>query len=722
MVIMPLQCLVAQWSSDIDFKFRISNMRIVLFLLAMWAYHSEAAIRLPSVLSDHMVLQQNSTITFWGWSDPAEKITITPSWDGHGYETIATNKARWELELTTPSAGGPFTINFAGSNEIQLQDVMIGEVWLCSGQSNMEWSYNYGIEHGEREKAAANHPNIRFFQIPKTSSSYPQDDCLGTWQICSPESFASFSAVGYFFGRELRQALDVPVGLVQAAWGGTAAEVWTPKHVIETDPEFNQWENVLRQSDWWPRDPGVVYNAMIHPIVPYKIAGTIWYQGESNTANPEVYKRLFPSMIEQWRKAWDFPMPFYYVQIAPFNYADPLVGAHLREAQLQSMNTPRTGMVVISDIGDNYDIHPRNKIDVGKRLANWALTKTYGKQDLPYCGPLYKDHSASDGKMRIQFDHADDGLLADGPLLNLELAGSDGIFLPATGEIQGAELVVQSEFVLDPVACRYGFRNVVEPNLKNQLGLPASTFRTDDWQLKVYDVDIEIAYKPEAEAYLVSLHAEEGVDQIKYSINGDPPGLFGLVYRQPFYIEKECVLSAVGFKNQQASDHTIMKPVKLNLATFKPAWYTGESYHSDRTGGGDQALIDGFVGSINPNDGRWQGFQSTDLDLTLDFGKRMEVSQIKLHAIRSQQARIFFPNKVTFEVSNDGQRFIEIYRKPLFHGRDQTVEIMPYEFSFRNPRKTRYVRVRAENVGTCPSWHQNAGEPAWLMVDEIIIE
>ncbi len=697
-------------------------MRMIFLVLVLWSFHSEAAIRLPSVIGDHMVLQQNSTVKLWGWSSPGEAITITPSWDGHGYETTADHGARWELELSTPAAGGPYSIAFSASNEIVLNDILVGEVWLCSGQSNMEWSANHGFDNDEAEKQTANHAKIRFFQIEKTTSKHPQDDCIGTWQVCTPESFASFSAVAYFFGRELHQQLDVPVGLIQAAWGGTAAEVWTPAEIIQGDPEFNQWEHSLSNSAYWPREPGVAYNAMIHPITSFKMAGAIWYQGESNTGNAEVYKRLFPTMIESWRELWGFPMPFYYVQIAPYNYGTPLIGAHLREAQLHAMKTPRTGMVVVSDIGNNYDIHPRNKLDVGKRLSKWALAKTYGRPDIQYSGPIYKSHNVVDDKMRIQFEYAVDGLLAEGPLVNFELAGEDRLFLPASAEIEGAEVVVASEYVLDPIACRYGFKNKVEPRLKNQHGLPASTFRTDKWPIQILPIDINVLYKPEAEAYLVSLIGGEGIDQIKYSINGDPPGLFGLTYRQPFYVEKECTIQAIGFNGQGPSDYAVTKPLKLNLATFKPSHYGSDSYHTDRSAGGDQALIDGFEGTTNLNDGRWQGFLDADLDFTIDFGKRMEVSSIKINAIRSQNARVFLPNKVTFEISNDGQRFIEVYRKPLFHGREEKVEIMPYQFTFRKSRKTRFVRVKAENVGECPSWHKDAGEQAWLMMDEIVIE
>lgn len=682
-----------------------------------------AVVRLPSVLSDHMVLQRNSAVKLWGWADAAERIQITPSWDNHTYDTRADRNARWEIIIPTPSEGGPYTIDFVASNTIRLEDILIGEVWICSGQSNMEWSANHGFDGAEDEIAQANLPNIRFFKIPRTTSQYPQDDCPASWSVCTSETMRSFSAVGYFFGKNLMQTLNVPVGLIQSAWGGTAVEVWTPADIINSDPEFSEWDAALGTSDYWPREPGVLYNSMIHPVTNYKIAGTIWYQGESNTGNALLYRRLFPAMIESWRNAWDFPMPFYFVQIAPYNYGTPMQGAVVRESQLMTMNTvPNTGMVVISDIGNIYDIHPRNKRDVGKRLANWALARTYGIKDIVYSGPIYKTHRVERGTLIVSFQHAVRGLLSgDGPLTGFQLAGGDQIFYPAKAVISGEEVSVSSDFVLDPVAVRYGFGNTTPTNLLNQYGLPASSFRSDDWPIIVKEVQTHIEYKPEAEAYLVTLSADDDIDYIKYTTNGDPPGLTGLIYRSPFYIERECTIKSLVFTDGRASDAVSTKEVTMNLATFMPM-EMGTRYDNARSGGGDQALIDGLSGSQNYMDGRWQGYLGNNLDITLDFGARAEISSVRITALKDQNARIFLPNKVTFEVSNDGERFVEVYRKPLFHGRDDSVEIYPYEFSYRNPRKTRFLRIRADNMGLCPSWHANPGERAWIMFDEIVVE
>jgi sialate O-acetylesterase len=679
-------------------------------------------VRLPSILADNMVLQRNSTVRLWGWSNASELIMITASWDGHTYDVKADRNARWEIMIPTPEAGGPYTIAFKASNELILKNILIGEVWICSGQSNMEWSAVNGYDHDEEEVANANHAKLRLFKIPNTTSRYPQDNCDGQWEICTPTSVKDFSAVAYFFGKHLQEGLDVPIGLIQAAWGGTAAEVWTPQEVIDGNPEFAKWDEVLSTSDYWPREPAVLYNAMIHPIVKFNLAGAIWYQGEANTANALVYRDLFPAMINSWRDAWDFPMPFYYVQIAPYNYGSPMQGALVRESQLKTMaKVPNTGMVVVSDIGNIYDIHPRNKIDVGTRLANWALARTYGQKDIRFSGPLYHSHRVENGTLIVSFKYAEEGLLSrDGPLKGFELAGEDQIFYPAEAVIKDKEVVVSSPYVLNPVAVRFGFGNITETNLFNQFELPASSFRTDDWPIIVKPITINIEYKNEAQAYLVSLTGE-GVDQIKYTLNGDHPGLSGLTYRQPFYIDKNCTIKALAFFEGRASDALTAKEVQMNLATYK-SLVLATNPDNPFYAGGKQALVDGISGGASFNDGHWQGYLGKDLSAVIDFGERVEISKISTRAFKNQDLRIFLPNKVTFEISNDGERFTEIYRKPLFHARDPIVETFDYSFVFKSSRKTRYLRISAENMGTCPDWHSQAGEKAWILLDEIVVQ
>ncbi|NJN28568.1 MAG: sialate O-acetylesterase [Cyclobacteriaceae bacterium] len=446
----------------------------------------QAKVVLPSIFADHMVLQQQSDAPMWGWAKPMEELLVITSWDGKRYETTADNKARWQVDLTTPKAGGPYRITIVGNNTIVIDDVLIGEVWVCSGQSNMEWSARAGIESGTEEIFKASNPAIRLFQVNQQSADSRQLDCAGQWARCTPETMIDFSAVAYFFGQRLQEHLNVPIGLINTSWGGTPAEAWTNPEVISENERLHLAAAKLKEVPWCPVKPGVVYNAMLAPLIPYRMAGVIWYQGESNTANYETYAELFATMIANWRKEWDREFPFYYVQIAPFTYGRDYEGALIREAQLKSLSIPNTGMVVVSDIGNVNDIHPRNKIDVGRRLASWALNKTYGIDSIVYSGPLYKEMKIEKSKIRISFHHAANGLVArEGTLTHFEIAGEDRKFVDAQAKIDGNTVLVYAKAVKNPVAVRYAFSNTATPTLFNKAGLPASSFRTDLWEMEV---------------------------------------------------------------------------------------------------------------------------------------------------------------------------------------------------------------------------------------------
>lgn len=445
---------------------------------------TSAAIRLPSILGSHMVLQQNSEVKLWGWCSPAEKITIKTSWDTITYHAIGESSAKWSQKIKTPTAGGPFKITI---NEIiVLDDVMIGEIWLCSGQSNMEWSGDQGLKQSLDEAPKATNQNIRFFYIPKSTSEFPQENCEGSWKVCTPEEMKHFSAIGYFFGSKLQQAMNIPVGLINSNWGGTPAEVWTPKELVENNPELKAAFLKLTPAAWWPILPGYTYNAMIYPITNFEISGAIWYQGESNVGNYSTYKQLMSSMIGSWRKAWQKDFPFYFVQIAPFSgYGNNNVCALLREAQTNCLTIPKTGMIVVSDLVDNLsNIHPVNKIDVASRLANQALADHYGKTGLPYKFPMYKAMKTEKGKIKIEFKNADNGLMAKDKIISeIYISGEDRQFQPAMAKIEGSSLIVWNKSIKTPVAVRFGFSNTAIPNLFNKEGLPVNLFRTDNWEV-----------------------------------------------------------------------------------------------------------------------------------------------------------------------------------------------------------------------------------------------
>ncbi|HXD78136.1 MAG TPA: sialate O-acetylesterase [Puia sp.] len=442
-----------------------------------------ANVRLPNVLSDNMVLQQQSTVKLWGWCEPGEKVFVTPSWSQVSDSVQGTRDGRWEIALSTPAAGGPYTITMAGWNVITLRNVLIGEVWVCSGQSNMEMCETWGMPDVKAELPVCYNEKIRFFHVPRTTSTAPQDDCPGRWTVCDSNELKSFSAAGYFFGKELNKALDVPVGLIEVSWGGTPAEVWTPGALVTDDPVLEAGEKKEVPYNGWPYLPGYCYNGMIVPLTPFRIAGALWYQGEANVVAPETYARLLTTMIGAWRKAWNEQFPFYYVQIAPFTYGVKDQASLLREQEEKVQDVGGTGMVVVSDlVNDTTDIHPKDKHDVGLRLANWALAETYYRSGLYYKNPRFAGMETKGDKVIVRFADAPGGLTVKGPAVKtLMVAGDDRVFYPAEGRIEGDDLLLWSKAVKKPVAVRYQFSNAGIGNLFSKQGLPVEPFRTDDW-------------------------------------------------------------------------------------------------------------------------------------------------------------------------------------------------------------------------------------------------
>ena len=654
-------------------------LNFCLSILTVFACYqtSFTQIKMPTIFGDQMVLQQKSTIYIWGWAKVGTEVTAKGSWPQAKGKTVTDSTGRWMLQMLTTAAGGPYTLEIKGEYKIKkhpkqdtlitYQDVYLGEVWVCSGQSNMQWPLKQA-DRAEEEIKAADYPKIRLFSVKRQYSQEPLPDTEGEWVLCSPETVAGFSAVGYFFGRELHQKMKVPVGLIHTSWGGTPVEAWMSERglqrVIEYEEEFtkinlmraksdsigaqykiemDRWNQAVlakmgkhsrgqieMEGDWqqmqlpqlwekgglkdfdgsvwfkkiveipeawsgkdltlslgpiddmdvswfndmrvggyeeqghyntariytipatavkagsnlimvkamdtgggggfggqakdmyinvkddpstlsislagnWaykieveltdmpprpsmphtigPRAPMNLFNGMVAPLMPYGINGVIWYQGESNTNNPELYKSLFPGMIRDWRSRWNIgDFSFFFVQIAPYKYGTPLVGAKLREAQLEGLDMRNTGMVVTMDIGDPEDIHPTNKQEVGHRLALLAQNKTFGYQDVVSSGPMYNFMKIEGDKIRLYFQHTHGGLMAKGDeLTHFEMAGKDKKFYPAKAVIQGESILVSSEQVAEPKAVRYGFTNTAVPNLYNGAGLPASSFRTDKW-------------------------------------------------------------------------------------------------------------------------------------------------------------------------------------------------------------------------------------------------
>jgi sialate O-acetylesterase len=426
---------------------------------------ARADVKLPAVFGSHMVVQRDVPLPVWGAAEPGEEVSV--QLDDDKTTAKADEKGRWKVTLPARKADGkPHVLTISGKNKIELTDILVGEVWVGSGQSNMEWSLAASLKGKEAIEAAGKRSDVRLFHVPKTQVKEPASDVKAEWKVCSPETVPQFSAVLYFFGQRLAYELGVPVGLINSSWGGSPIEPWT---VTE-------------------KNSGQMYNGMIAPLIPFPIRGVIWYQGETNVLvkNGLKYRDKMEDLIKGWRKQWGSDFPFYYVQIAPWrNYANGELPA-LWEAQCAALKIPNTGMVVTTDLVDNIaDIHPKNKLDVGIRLAFWALAKTYGKNSIGvYSGPLYKGMEIEKDSIRLKFAHVGDGLASrDGePLREFEVAGDDGKFFPADATIDGQTVLVRSKDVPAPRQARFGWRTEANPNLMNKAGLPASPFRTKDWQ------------------------------------------------------------------------------------------------------------------------------------------------------------------------------------------------------------------------------------------------
>ena len=481
-------------------------VRLPAFLCLSLASSLLADVTIPGIFGSNMVLQRDQLIPVWGWGEPGEGVTI--SFGGQKAQTTTRGDRTWETTLPPmPASNHGRIMTIEGMNRIELSDVLVGEVWLCSGQSNMEWRISQSM-NASGEAAAANYPQIRLFDVPgRHVSPRPRRKLPGgSWNRCKPETANNFSAVAYHFGRRLHQHLKVPIGLIGSNWGGTKIEPWTTLDGFKSVPELSSFaervEAYTGATKVGGSDPAAIYHAMVHPLTPFAIRGAIWYQGESNGAEGRSYYHKKHALVNGWRRAFrNDQLAFYWVQLANFQQPnpDPSGGdgwARIREAQAQALDLPNTGMAVITDIGAANDIHPRNKQDVGKRLAQWALHQTYGERDLVPSGPIYKGHKVEGQKVRIYFVHVGSGLMAgrkeslapvekatDPRLNHFAVADREMNWHWAEATIDGETVLVFAEQVPRPVAVRYAFAmNPAGANLYNREGLPASPFRTDTWR------------------------------------------------------------------------------------------------------------------------------------------------------------------------------------------------------------------------------------------------
>ena len=506
-----------------------------LGLLAPWA----SGIELPAMFSRHAVLQQEETVAVWGWGTPGEAVSVT--FAGQSKRTMADEEGNWRIELAPLKAsaeGQILEVTGEESGRLEVEDILVGEVWMASGQSNMQWALS-ATERAKEDIPAANHPGIRMFLTDLVTAASPRRRVGGEWNVTTPQSAGKFSAVGYYFALKLHAEVGVPVGIIRTAWGGKPSEAFTSRQTLMEEPEgrallqkldaemrrfdlvkaeaayqkqLENWEKIRKSNRaekdpkkrkklprkpqkpsppaLSPRRPVSIYNGMIHPWTGYAMKGAIWYQGESNSSRAKEYETIFPLLILDWRKQWQKELPFYFVQLANFRAPTRKPGevsswAELQNAQRLTLRLPKTGMAVINDIGAAGDIHPRNKKDVGERLARWALVNEHGRKDVVISGPLFRSFKVEGGGIRISFDHAEGLKTRDGKKPGrFEVAGEDQVWHWGEAVIDGETVRVSNEKVPSPVAVRYAWASNPEgANLVNAAGLPASLFRTDHWKL-----------------------------------------------------------------------------------------------------------------------------------------------------------------------------------------------------------------------------------------------
>lgn len=464
---------------------------IILGIFLISVFSSNAKIKVASVLGDNMVLQRNTEVKLWGTADPNQKLTIATSWNKAKLSTTANDKGEWLVKATTTEAGGPYMVTIAaGKEKVQLKNILLGEVWLCSGQSNMQMpvnGYNDQPVKGSNE-AIANSSNtqIRLFTVNHASMETPQDTCSGKWEVAAPKTVGNFSAIAYFFANRLQKTLGVPVGVLNSSWGGSRIEAWINAETMQKFPE--SLKSTTQEKTPPHHRAAHLYNGMIAPIKNLAIKGALWYQGESNRGEYQYYAALQKAMVNQWKNDFGLQeLPFYFVQIAPYRYSNSkniLSGKFYDEQLKSSLEIPNAGMVATVDLGEEFCIHPSEKEVVSNRLSYWALSETYKIEGIAYKNPTYKSFQVKDSTLVVSFDNLEMGLNSFGKeLTNFEIAGEDKVFYPAVAKIKSKQVILTAPEVKKPVAARYAYMNYPSGKgfLYNTAGLPVLPFRTDNW-------------------------------------------------------------------------------------------------------------------------------------------------------------------------------------------------------------------------------------------------
>jgi len=710
--------------------FRLIKRLLCSLLFFMMLKSAVAMVTLPAVLSDHMVLQNFSWVNLWGTADPGESISVFTSWNGKTYQIQADASGKWKVKLFSGGPGGPYTITFNGKNKVELKDVMVGEVWLCSGQSNMEftfrslggWKYYTSLKN---RLDTSNLGKIRLCTVGKHVAQTPSDSCAAGWMPADTASVLDFSATAFYFGLEIFKKFRVPVGLIVSSWGGSPAEAWTPAEYLKYTPGLSMYLDHPNNPSADFTAPSVLFNGMIHPVKNYTVKGCIWYQGESNRYDADLYASLFMTMIRSWRKYMEQPeLPFYYVQIAPFDYADfDEASGFLREAQEKALRLEHTGMAVTLDIGDLRDIHPKNKEEVGHRLALLAFAKSYGQPALrSSAGPAYRFARADGDRIQVYFKDSDMLYGKGDGLSGFRIAGTDGEFRPARALITGNSVTVWNDSIKSPQFVRYAFLNTDTASVFDRWGLPAGSFRTDTLPFNYRKAELFARYNPAGKNWKVGLRCADKNAVIHYTMNGSLPSAESAVYYDTITSDTSCSISAKAFLGNVPSfavsgisleSHEALGS-KVVFKARPAAKYMGNGY----------TLTDGIHGSRDFRDGRWLGFLGSDLEATMDLGREVEFSSAVLSYLVNTPAYIFPPTEAEVYISSNGKSFTRVFSVKLPPPDPSSLKSGAARQTIQTGNlqcKARYLKVIAKNQKSNPPWHYAPGEKCWLFVDEVEI-
>lgn len=700
----------------------LGTIASTLFLLAM-SLEIHANVKLPAILSNGMVLQQSTTVTIWGWADAGEKVTVRAGWQQASVQTIADAQGNWSIQLKTIEAGGPYTLEITGKNQLLLTNVLLGEVWFCSGQSNMEFTLNMlgGFDSiypaQKRELVAHDYSTVRLCTISKRAADKPVDTCGAQWQEASVKTLGDFSATAWFYAKFLHDSLQVPIGLISSSWGGSPIEAWTPETDIMQNRTLNWFGQQPNASKWWPGKPGALYNAMVHPFTKFAIKGAIWYQGETNRYDADAYALLMQTMISSWRNQWNCgTFPFYYVQIAPYRYDDNTQSSgFLREAQTKALTVPSTGMAVTMDIGNLADIHPKNKMEVGRRLGLLALAKTYGYKGLACEGPTFKQQQIEGDKIRLSFDHAE-GLHCTQPLLQGFMLSDGDKFVNANAKIENTEVVVWNPKIRKPLYVRYAFDDTTASTLYNKVGLPCPSFRSDAQAFNFRRSQLHLVYDSLSGDVVAEISCKDPNQRLFYQLNDEALNSYYL----PIRINGSFTLTAwAGSSPTNLSAIPCQASYTKHLATRKTI--VKQTPPAERYPATPKALVDGFRGSNEYWDNAWQGYEAQDLELVIDLGKLTSMQSVSLGALEKVKDWIFLPATVSCSVSTDGISFSDptITQTPA---PQNTKEVKIHQLTIPINTKARYLKITAKNLNTPPAWHPGKDGKAWMFIDEVVVQ